>query len=100
MRYQCRACEAIQWRGLFPEPTFHLRYAVIHGVALGVCGVATKVLFARFGQTTDGWGKGPISLGVCAALMVAFYGAAIMSEAVWMATRRCRECDRRGLRPA
>src|SRR5262245_28883743 len=97
MRYQCRACEAIQWRGLFPEPTVDLRYAVIHGVALGVCGIATKLLFARFGQTTDGWRNGLVSLGLCAALMIALYGAAIVSEALWMATRRCRECDQREL---
>jgi hypothetical protein len=55
MRYRCRACQAVQWRGLFPESTFHLRYAVFHGVALGVCGVGTKMLFARFGLTADGW---------------------------------------------
>ena len=66
MRFRCGTCGARQWRGLFPEPIFHIRFAVFHGIALGVCGVATKVLFARFGYTTDGRRNGLASLGVCA----------------------------------
>jgi hypothetical protein len=79
---------------------FHWRYAVFHGVALGICGTATKLLFAGFGYTTDGWQNGLASLGVCAALLGGFYGVAVVTEAIWVATRRCRVCGRRGLHPA
>lgn len=98
MRYQCDLCEAAQWRGLFPEPACYMRYAVYHGVALGICSVATKLLFARYGYTTDGWRNGLASLGVCALLMFAFYGVAVVAEAFVVARLRCRECGRRGLR--
>jgi hypothetical protein len=97
VRYRCRACGAEQWRGLFPEQAPHSRYAIFHGIALGACGACTKLLFARFGYTTDGWRNGLASLGVCAALMFAFYGGAVAAEAFWAATRRCRECGARGL---
>src|SRR5437868_5318670 len=99
MRFRCGTCGAIQWRGLFPEPAFHMRWAIFHGVALGVCGVATKVLFARLGYTTDGWRNGLASLGVCAVLMLGFYAVAIVAEACVVAGRRCRACGVRGLRP-
>jgi uncharacterized membrane protein YhaH (DUF805 family) len=97
MRYRCGTCRAEQWRGLFPEPMFHWRYALIHGVALGVCGSATKLLFARFGYTTDEWRNGLASLGVCAVLLFGFYGVAVVAEAISVATRRCRVCGERGL---
>jgi hypothetical protein len=98
MRYRCNKCEATQWRGLFPEPALHMRYAIFHGIALGVCGICTKILFARLGYTTDSWRNGLASLGVCAVLMVAFYGVAIVTEAFIMAVRRCRKCGSVGLR--
>lgn len=98
MRYRCKNCAAEQWRGLFPEAPFHFRYAIFHGIALGVCGASTKLLFACLGYTTDGWRNGLASLGLCAALMLAFYGVAIVAEAIWAATLPCRECGRHGLR--
>jgi hypothetical protein len=97
VRYRCRNCDAVQWRGLFPERTFHIRYAIFHGIAIGVCGVGTKLLLARLGYSTDGWWNGLASLGVCAVLLLAFYGVAIVAEALWVATRCCRECGRRGM---
>jgi DNA-directed RNA polymerase subunit RPC12/RpoP len=97
VRYRCSNCEAFQWRGFFPEQTFHLRYAVLHGVALGVCGIFTRAVFAYIGYSTDGWRNGLASLGVCAALIIGFYGVAIMAEAVAVARRRCQECGGRGL---
>jgi hypothetical protein len=97
MRYRCGTCEAIQWRGLFPEPKFHMRWALLHGIALGVCGGCTRLLFAHFGYATDGWRNGLASLGLCAALMLIFYGVAIEAEALWVATRRCAGCGKRGL---
>ncbi len=101
VRYRCGTCETKQWRGLFPEPMFHWRYAVVHGVALGGCGTATKLLFARLGYTTDGWRNGLASLGVCAVLLCGFYAVAVLAEAVWVAAAcRCRACGGRGLHPA
>jgi hypothetical protein len=100
MRFRCDTCGTRQWRGLFPEPTFHIRWAIFHGIALGVCGIATKVLFAQFGYTTDGWRNGLASLGVCAMLMLGFYAVALFAEACVVAGQRCRTCGGRGLRPA
>jgi hypothetical protein len=98
MRYVCSRCEATQWRGLFPEPTFHIRYAVFHGIALGVCVIASKVMFARLGYTTDGWRNGLASLGVVAFLLCLVYGTTIVGEAIVVAGWRCRDCGERGLR--
>jgi hypothetical protein len=97
MRYRCSKCEASQWRGLFPEPAFHIRYVIFHGIALGICGISTKLLFARLGYTTDGWRNGLASLGVCAVLMLGFYGVAIIAEAFVMTVRPCRKCGSVGL---
>jgi|SRR5262245_21685702 len=99
MRFRCDTCGVSQWRGLFPEPTFQIRFSVFHGIALGVCGVATKVLFARLGYTTEGWRNGLASLGVCAVLIFGFYAVAIIAEACVVAGLRCRACGVRGLRP-
>jgi hypothetical protein len=100
VRYRCGSCEAEQWRGLFPEPMFHWQYAVFHGVALEVCGGATKLLFARFGYTTNGWVNGLAGLGVCAVLLSVWYVVALVAEAIWVCRRRCRTCGQRGLYPA
>jgi hypothetical protein len=100
VRYRCRHCGRTEWRGLFPEPASYLRYAVFHGAALGVCGIATKLVLARFGLPTSGWTGGPVSLLVCGALMLGFYGVAIAAEAFAVGSRRCRSCENRGLRLA
>jgi hypothetical protein len=97
MRYECRACGAAEWRGLFPEPTRNLRYAVIHGVGIGVCGVATRILFDQLGYATTGWANGLAGLGVCSVLLLVYYGIAITVEAGVMERRPCRACGHRGL---
>jgi hypothetical protein len=99
MRFRCGTCGASQWRGIFREPTRHLRWAIFHGIALGVCGAATKVLFTRFGLTPDGWRNGPVSLAVCALLMLGLYAAALFAERCIVVRQRCRICGERGLRP-
>jgi hypothetical protein len=99
VQFRCDNCGARQWRGLFPDSERYLRWAVIHGVALGVCGSATKLLFARFGHTTDGWRNGLASLGVCAVLMLAFYAVALVGEHLVVVWLRCRVCRERALRP-
>src|SRR5262249_22172139 len=98
MHARCDGCGLRQWRGIFLEPALNLRYAVLHGVALGLCGGATKFLFTRFGLTTDGWRNGPASLGVCAVLLIAFYCVACVAEACVVGWLRCRGCGARGLR--
>ena len=98
MHARCESCGAGQWRGLFREPALSLRYAVINGVALGVCGSATKLLFARLGLTTDGWRNGLASLGVCAALMLALYIVAFFADGCAVRWLRCRACGARRLR--
>jgi hypothetical protein len=100
MRFQCAFCRATQWRGLFPPRSHYLRWAVIHGVALGTCGAATKILFTRLGYGTDGWRNGLASLGVCAGLLLGLYGLAFVAESLIIGSRRCRACGRRGLVPA
>ena len=99
MRFRCATCGTSQWRGLFPEQPLHIRYAVIHGIALGTCAFATKVLFARFGITTDGWRNGLASLAVCAVLLLGFYAVAVFAEVRLVARLRCRACGKRSLRP-
>jgi hypothetical protein len=98
MHARCESCGTSQWRGLFREPELSLRDAVINGVALGVCGSATKLLFASFGLTTDGWRNGLASLGVCAVLMLAFYVVAFFADGCAVPWLRCRACGARRLR--
>ncbi len=97
MRYKCAMCGECQWRGLFPEATFHIRYALFHGFAIGVCGVITRALFKRFGQTIEGWRNGLASLVVCALLVFVLYGVAVTVEALVVTRRPCRLCGERAL---
>lgn len=99
MRFRCGTCGAKQWRGLFPEQLFHIRYAVFHGIALGACALATKALFARLGVATDGWRNGLASLAVCALFLLGFYAVAVFAEASLVARLPCRACGKRSLRP-
>ncbi|HKA08346.1 MAG TPA: hypothetical protein VKD71_13885 [Gemmataceae bacterium] len=99
MRFRCTTCGATQLRGLFPPPNHYLRWAVIHGVALGMCGAATRILFTRLGYGTDGWRNGLASLGVCAGLLLGLYGFAFVAETLIVGSRRCRACGTRGLVP-
>jgi hypothetical protein len=99
MRFRCTTCGTRQWRGLFPQSNHYIRWAVIHGVALGTCGIATKILFTQLGYGTDGWRSGLASLGVCVVLLVGFYGIVFLAEAMLVARQRCRACGMRGLQP-
>jgi hypothetical protein len=99
MQYRCGACDTRQWRGFFPEATFHLRYAIFHGLGIGVCGVATKLLFARLGLSTTGWRNGPASLVVCALLLLGFYAVAMFAERRLLARCPCRACGACALHP-
>jgi len=99
MLFRCNTCGATQWRGLFPPANHYLRWAVIHGVALGTCGAVTKILFARLGYGTDGWRNGLASLGVCAGLLLGLYGLAFVAETLIVGSRRCHACGTRGLVP-
>jgi hypothetical protein len=99
MRFRCAVCGTPQWRGLFPHSNHYIRWAVIHGVALGTCGAATKILFTQLGYGTDGWRNGLASLGVCAIFLLGLYGFALIAEALLVTRRRCRACGMRGLQP-
>ena len=98
MQYRCGACDTTQWRGFFPQATFHIRYAVFHGIALGICGTTTKLLFAHFGHETSGWRNGLSSLGVCAVLLLVAYVVAILAEGQTIARRPCQACGQQRLR--
>jgi hypothetical protein len=99
MRYRCDACGTSEWRGLFPEQTFHLRYAVFHGVALGIASVITKRLFERLEYAAEGGAGGLASLATCAVILLLIYGIAVIGEQCVMMSRRCSACSARSLRP-
>ena len=98
MRYRCRGCGAVQWRGFFPAETFHVRYAAFHGTAVGVCGVAAKAVLGRLGYATDGW-TGALVLAVALPLVLLYYAVAVAAEAAIVSARRCAACGGRGLEP-
>jgi hypothetical protein len=98
MRYRCNACGATEWRGFFPERTFHLRYAVFHGVAIGIAGIAVKAYFKRIGYVAEGLSGGLMSLAVAALVLLVVYGLAIAIEACVVAFLPCTGCGSRGLR--
>ena len=95
MRYRCEECGLVQVRGFFPAETFHLRYAVFHGLAIGVSSVAVKIAFARMGYVPTGWRGGLFTLGACAVLLLVIYGIAVVIEQVTVAARGCAECRSR-----
>ena len=92
MRYRCETCGLLQVRGFFPAEPFHLRYALFHGVALGVSSIAVKAAFARFAYEPSGWRGGLLSVGACAALLLVIYGVAVCIEQLTVAGRGCVEC--------
>ena len=100
MRYRCDACGFPQVRGFFPAETFHMRYAVFHGVAIGVSSTAVKIAFAKFGYHPIGWRGGLATLGACAALLLLIYGVAVFAEAITVAVRGCVACQSRRVFPA
>lgn len=92
MKYKCHSCEASEWRGYFPPEKLHFRYAVVNGIGIGICGIATKAMFASFGHTTDGWRLGLASLGICALLLLAFWAVVVIGEAIFVAAKGCQAC--------
>ena len=42
MHYKCDNCGTDEWRGYFPQMSFHLRYTLFHGSALGISAAASK----------------------------------------------------------
>jgi hypothetical protein len=80
MQYRCEECGLVQVRGFFPAETFHVRYALFHGIAIGVSSVAVKIVFSKVGYVTSGWRGGLVSLGACAVLLLVIYGVAVVIE--------------------
>jgi hypothetical protein len=97
MKYCCITCKHEQWRGFFPEQVSDWKYIIFHGLAIGLCGTATRLLFQWLGQSISGWLKGLASLGVCAVLLACLYVGALLGEQVLVFNRRCRACGARGL---
>jgi hypothetical protein len=97
MLYRCSSCESTQWRGYFPATGSHVRYVIFHGIAIGICGVATKVLFLALGQSIVGWLPALASLGMCTVFLGLFYSVALIVEALCVATLPCISCGRNGL---
>lgn len=93
MRYKCDKCGVQQWRGYFPERFFHIRYALFHGVALGVSSIIVKTVFERTGHDPHGFA----TLPACLIVMLAFYGVAVFTEACVVAARGCSDCQAHGL---
>ena len=100
MRYRCDACGLLQVRGFFPAEKFHLRYALFHGVAIGVSSTALKAAFARFGYEPLGWRGAAVSVGAGVALLLVIYGVAVFVEGLVVTGRGCTACRSRRVRTA
>ena len=98
MRYRCKACGASQWRGFFPEQVFHIRYAVFHGVAIGIASVCGKAYFERIDHIPEGWIGGLTTLAVGVAILLPVYAIAIAVEVSIVAFFTCAACGSRCLR--
>ena|SRR5215469_4021812 len=90
MRYRCENCGTVEWRGFFPERTFHPRYAIFHGVALGV---AACIMRSILDHKTGGFRSGLTGLVGCAIIMLVIYGLAVMLESFIVAARGCTSCS-------
>ena len=93
MRYKCQNCGVEEWRGYFPERFFHIRYALFHGVALGVAAIVVRMVFQRMGLEADGF----VMLPACLVVLVAIYGLAVLAEHCIVAVRGCARCKSRRL---
>ncbi len=89
MRYRCDNCGTVEWRGFFPERTFHPRYVIFHGVALGV---SSCIMREILDYKTDGFQGGVTMLGGCLVIMLVIYGLAVMLESFIVAARGCTSC--------
>ena len=92
MRYRCDECGLAQVRGFFPAETFHIGYALFHGVAIGVSSTVVKIAFAKLGYDASGWRGAAISVGACAALLLIIYAVAVFIEGLSVARRGCVAC--------
>jgi hypothetical protein len=87
-------------RGFFPAETFHIRYAVFHGIAIGVSSIVVKIAFSKMEYAASGWRAGLMSVGACALLLLVIYGVAVFVEQMVVAGRGCVECGSHRMRPA
>src|SRR5882762_7752888 len=92
MRYRCDNCGTEEWRGFFPKRMFHPRYAIFHGIALGVSSCVVHTFFDRMSYKTEGFRGGMAVLGACLVVMLVIYGLAVMLELFIVAARGCRGC--------
>jgi hypothetical protein len=89
MCYRCDSCGKAEWRGFFPERTFHPRYAIFHGIALGIAACTMRELLHR---KTSGFRAGMIMLGGSLVILLAIYGLAVFLESRIIAARGCASC--------
>jgi hypothetical protein len=89
MRYRCGNCGRTEWRGCFPERTFHPRYVIFHGVALGI---SSCIIRSLLNYKTQGFRGGMVMLGGCFIIMLLIYGFAIVLESCIVAARGCTSC--------
>ena len=82
-----------EWRGYFPQRFLHVRYALFHGVALGVSSIIVKTVFERIGRDPYGFA----TLPACLVVMLVFYGVAVVVESCVVAARGCTGCQSHSL---
>lgn len=92
MHYRCDNCGKAEWRGFFPERTFHPRYVIFHGVTLGVSSCIVRAILERMSCHAEGFRGGMIKLGGCLVVMVGIYGFAVMLETCIVAAHGCTNC--------
>ncbi len=93
MRYKCQKCGVEEWRGYFPQRFFHIRYALFHGMALGVSSIIVKTVFERIGRDPHGFA----TLPACLVVMLILYGLAVFAEQCIVAARGCTGCQSHSL---
>jgi hypothetical protein len=92
MRYRCYGCHTEEWRGYFPKGMFGVRYAVFHGVAIGVSSVAVKEMLRYMQYQPHGLNGALVSLGGCLLILCSIYLAALIVESLVVAIRGCSKC--------
>ena len=93
MRYKCDKCGVEQWRGYFPQRFFDVRYALFHGVALGLSSIVVKTVFQRMAYDASGARGSLVTLGACLVVMLLIYGVAVFVEACVVVVRGCTGCQ-------
>ena len=97
MRYRCQQCNLLQWRGYFPAEMFHWRYAVFHGIAIGICRIPVFEVYQHWGYSMTSLRGGLLSLAIGIPLLLAWYGFAITLELLVVSQLRCKSCETRRL---